>query len=50
MRLANLERVRGVAFKPSGDFELMLDNGEKLQGSRRYRAAVAALGGATGSS
>jgi len=45
MRLANLGRVTGVAFKPSGDFELTLDTGEKLQGSRRYRAPVAALGG-----
>ena len=44
MRLANLERVVNVEFKPSGDFELLLDNGERLQGSRRYRAPVATLG------
>ncbi|CCE08966.1 conserved membrane hypothetical protein [Bradyrhizobium sp. STM 3843] len=42
-KLANLDRVRGVDFKPSGDFELMFDNGQSLQGSRRYRAGVSAL-------
>ncbi|WP_426609071.1 LytTR family DNA-binding domain-containing protein [Bradyrhizobium sp. McL0616] len=44
MRLANLDRVTGVEFKPSGDFELILNNGERLQGSRRYRSSVASLG------
>ena len=44
-RLANLDRVSGVDFKPSGDFELTFDNGKTLGGSRRYRPAVAALGG-----
>ena len=44
---ANLERVSGVEFKTSGDFELTLDTGGKLQGSRRYRSSVAALGGAS---
>lgn len=46
-RLANLERVSGVDFKPSGDFELTFDNGKTLGGSRRYRPAVASLGGRT---
>ncbi|MGW1422798.1 LytTR family DNA-binding domain-containing protein [Bradyrhizobium manausense] len=46
-RLANLDRVSGVDFKPSGDFELTFDNGKTLGGSRRYRPAVAALGGRT---
>ncbi|WFU77504.1 LytTR family DNA-binding domain-containing protein [Bradyrhizobium sp. CIAT3101] len=46
-RLANLDRVSGVEFKPSGDFELTFDNGQTLGGSRRYRPAVAALGGRT---
>lgn len=46
-RLANLDRVSGVDFKPSGDFELTFDNGQTLGGSRRYRPAVAALGGRT---
>lgn len=43
-RLANLDRVTGVDLKPSGDFELTFDNGQTLQGSRRYRPSVAALG------
>jgi len=43
-RLANLDRVSGVDFKPSGDFELTFDNGKTLGGSRRYRPAVASLG------
>jgi len=46
-RLANLNRVSGVDFKPSGDFELTFDNGQTLGGSRRYRPAVASLGGRT---
>jgi hypothetical protein len=46
-RLANLDRVSGIDFKPSGDFELTFDNGRTLGGSRRYRPAVAALGGRT---
>jgi hypothetical protein len=44
-RLANLGRVSGVDFRPSGDFELTFDNGRTLGGSRRYRPAVATLGG-----
>jgi len=44
-RLANLDRVSGVDFKPSGDFELTFDNGKTLGGSRRYRPTVASLGG-----
>ncbi|MCP3470039.1 LytTR family transcriptional regulator [Bradyrhizobium sp. CCGUVB1N3] len=46
-KLANLDRVSGVDLKPSGDFELTFDNGQTLQGSRRYRPAVASLGGRT---
>lgn len=46
-RLANLDRVRGVDLKPSGDFELAFDNGQALGGSRRYRPAVASLGNRT---
>lgn len=46
-RLANLDRVSGVDFKPSGDFELTFDNGKTLGGSRRYRPAVASLGSRT---
>jgi DNA-binding LytR/AlgR family response regulator len=40
-RLANLGRVTGVELKPSGDFELSFDNGQMIQGSRRYRSAIA---------
>lgn len=46
-RLANLDRVSAVDFKPSGDFELTFDNGKTLGGSRRYRPSVASLGGRT---
>ncbi|WP_246510473.1 LytTR family DNA-binding domain-containing protein [Bradyrhizobium glycinis] len=46
-KLANLDRVRGVDLKPSGDFELAFDNGQTLGGSRRYRPAVASLGSRT---
>jgi DNA-binding LytR/AlgR family response regulator len=46
-KLANLDRVSGVDLKPSGDFELTFDNGQTLGGSRRYRPAVASLGGRT---
>ncbi|UPK30590.1 LytTR family transcriptional regulator DNA-binding domain-containing protein [Bradyrhizobium sp. 195] len=46
-KLANLDRVRGVDLKASGDFELAFDNGQTLGGSRRYRPAVASLGGRT---
>lgn len=40
-RLANLALVTGVTLKPSGDFELGFNNGQTIQGSRRYRGAVA---------
>lgn len=46
-KLANLDRATGVDLKPSGDFELTFDNGQTLQGSRRYRPSVASLGDRT---
>jgi hypothetical protein len=46
-KLANLDRVSGVDLKASGDFELTFDGGQTLGGSRRYRPAVASLGGRT---
>lgn len=46
-RLANLDRVTSVDLKPSGDFEFTFDNGQTLQGSRRYRSSVASLGDRT---
>ncbi len=42
-RLANLARVTGIEAKSSGDFELTFDTGQTVQGSRRYRDAVASL-------
>lgn len=32
-----------VAWRASGDFELRLDTGETLAGSRRFKAAVATI-------
>jgi hypothetical protein len=42
-RLANLDRVTTVEFKPTGDFELTFDTGKTVQGSRRYKTAVESL-------
>ncbi len=42
-RMVNLHRVVGVTPRPSGDFELRLDNGDTVVGSRRYRAALGGL-------
>jgi hypothetical protein len=42
-RMVNLHRVVGVTPRTSGDFELRLDNGDTVVGSRRYRAAIGRL-------
>jgi hypothetical protein len=42
-RLVNLKRVRTLDWRPGGDFELTLDTGQTVSGSRRYRAAVALI-------
>ncbi len=42
-RLANLDRVTSLEFKPSGDFELTFDTGKTVQGSRRYKTTVESL-------
>jgi hypothetical protein len=42
-RLVNAIRLRRIATRPSGDFDVELDTGETLAGSRRYRADTAAL-------
>lgn len=42
-RLVNLSRVTGLKAGPNGDFELTLDTGEAIAGSRRYRHAVASI-------
>jgi hypothetical protein len=44
-RLVNLARVRALRAGANGDFELTLDTGQVVSGSRRYRAAVASIEG-----
>jgi hypothetical protein len=48
-RLANLNRVTSVEFKPSGDFDLTFDTGKTVQGSRRYKTTVESLDRSTAS-
>jgi DNA-binding LytR/AlgR family response regulator len=43
-RLVNVKRVVAVIWRPSGDFDIRLDNGETIAGSRRYKASVAGIG------
>jgi len=42
-RLVNLSRVTGLKSGSNGDFELTLDTGPTIAGSRRYRDAVASI-------
>lgn len=42
-RLVNQARIRRLAGRPSGDFEVEMDTGESFAGSRRYRGGLAAL-------
>lgn len=42
-RLVNAARIRRIGTRPSGDFDVELDTGESLVGSRRYRADALAL-------
>jgi hypothetical protein len=42
-RLISLSRVSALQAGPSGDFELTLDTGQTVSGSRRYRGAVASV-------
>ena len=44
-RLVNLFRVTGLKAGANGDFELTLDAGQAVSGSRRYRDAVASIEG-----
>ncbi len=44
-RLVNLTRVSALKAGANGDFELTLDTGQTVSGSRRYRGAVAAIEG-----
>jgi hypothetical protein len=40
-RIVRAATIRSIETKPSGDFELALDGGERLVGSRRYRERLA---------
>jgi LytTr DNA-binding domain len=42
-RLVNLMRVSGLKTGANGDFELTLDTGQAISGSRRYRGAVTSI-------
>jgi hypothetical protein len=42
-RLVNLRRIAAVAWRASGDFEVRLDTGDVIPGSRRFKAALASL-------
>ena len=42
-RLVNLTRVSGLKTGANGDFELTLDTGQAISGSRRYRDAVTSI-------
>ncbi|RXT19246.1 MULTISPECIES: LytTR family DNA-binding domain-containing protein [unclassified Bosea (in: a-proteobacteria)] len=42
-RLVNAARVRRIAGRPSGDFDVEMDTGENFAGSRRYREGLPAL-------
>ncbi len=42
-RLVNLARINGLRPGPNGDFELTLDTGQVVPGSRRYRKAIASI-------
>jgi len=42
-RLINLKRIVALQWRPSGDFEVRLDTGEIVFGSRRFKAAVARI-------
>jgi LytTr DNA-binding domain len=44
-RLINLKKVVAISWGKSGDFELRLDTGERIAGSRRHRRAVAGIPG-----
>ncbi len=43
-RLLNPRRIVALEWRPSGDFEVRLDTGETVVGSRRFKAAAARIG------
>jgi DNA-binding LytR/AlgR family response regulator len=42
-RLVNVRRIASVAWRASGDFEIRLDTGDIVPGSRRFKAALAGV-------
>lgn len=40
-RLVNLKRIVSLEGRPSGDFEIRLDSGEVIAGSRRFKSTIA---------
>jgi hypothetical protein len=48
-RLVNLSRVTGLKAGANGDFELTLDTGQAVTGSRRYRGALNSIESLAGS-
>jgi hypothetical protein len=44
-RLVNLKRIVALECRPSGDFEIRLDTGETVAGSRRFKAAMGEIAG-----
>jgi hypothetical protein len=44
-RLVNPKRIVALEWRASGDFEIRLDTGETIAGSRRFKAAVMAMAG-----
>jgi hypothetical protein len=42
-RLVNLKRIVALEGRPSGDFEIRLDTGEVIAGSRRFKSAVTGI-------
>jgi DNA-binding LytR/AlgR family response regulator len=42
-RLLNLKRIVALQWRPSGDFEVRLDTGEIVLGSRRFKAVAAGI-------
>jgi DNA-binding LytR/AlgR family response regulator len=44
-RLINPRRIVALQWRSSGDFEIRLDTGESVCGSRRFKAAVAGIAG-----
>lgn len=46
-RVVNRSRITEIRPTPAGDFELVLDTGAKLIGSRRFRAGLADVGATT---